>query len=77
MARTFDIIADTDTFSGYAFSGNQRAIAERINAERVLFWPRDGHLPQYVLRAIAYAGYNAVKIGRTTFKSTTWGLVRK
>lgn len=78
MTIAFNINSQTTPITSYDFGSDaQRAAAEDIAAERILYWDRDTYsLPQYVTRALAEAGYRAKQIGRTTYKSSTWALCR-
>ena len=79
--REFNVVQETESIENYDFpaNSNQENVAQRIRATRILFWNHDsrGRLPKYALTAIADAGYTVEKIGCTTYRSNTFGLIPK
>jgi len=78
MAKTFNFMKDTAPARRHPFrSKQQERIAKHHNVTRVLEFRYTFDLPKYIREAAKESGYNAVLLGYTTGKSSTWGFSKK
>ncbi len=82
MPRTFNFSEETDLITPDTFDpseGRQKAKAEKYGCTRI--WRHRyailvSDLPKFVRREVEENGYRLIRIGSTTFKTSTWGLIK-
>jgi hypothetical protein len=79
MAKTFDFKKETIPINEYNFpakASDQKMKASHYNVKRILKFRYATQLPQYIQLAAEEAGYSCVRIGYTTYRSSTWGFYK-